>query len=211
MNCKIVSMFDDSHLKLHEVSKKSIKHFCDISGFSCDFFRVPDDFERPPAWYKLKVILEILKTYDGYVIWMDADSVIHNNDVNIESYLDESKLYIVRDFNNINTGFFIVKTCQEIIDFFEKAWSMTEYVDDGHTGQWEQKAIIHLYDYNYLKCQSFTKELDQDIFNSYPMEHYGREKNSKGCITDKSFTCHFPSLPLDTRLDLMKKYINIEQ
>ena len=205
-------MFNDSHLKLHEVSKKSIKHFCDISGFSCDFFRVPDDFERPPAWYKLKVILEILKTYDGYVIWMDADSVIHNNDVNIESYLDENKLYIVRDFNNINTGFFIVKTCQEIIDFFEKAWSLTEYVDARGCqpiGQWEQKAIIRLYDDNYLECQSFTKELDQDIFNSYPMEHYGKEKNSKGSISDKSFTCHFPSLPLDTRLDLMKEYSNI--
>lgn len=206
MNCKIVSMFNDSHLKLHEVSKKSIKHFCDLSGISCDFFRIPSDFERPPAWYKIKVILDLLKTYDGYIVWMDADSVIHNNDTSIGSYLDENKLYIVKDFNQINTGFFIVKTCQETIDFFEKVWSLTEYID--HIW-WEQAAIIHLHDDNYLECQSFTKYLDQGIFNSYPMEYYGKEKKFKGCISDKSFTCHFPALPLNLRLDLMKKYSNI--
>jgi hypothetical protein len=206
MNCKIVSAFNEYHLKLHEVSKKSINYFCALSGVSCEFFRIPNDFERPPAWYKIKVILDAIKKYDGYIVWMDADSVIHNNDVSIESYLDKNKFYIVKDFNQINTGFFIVKSCKEIVDFFEKVWSLVEYID--HIW-WEQAAIIHLYDNNYLKCQSFTKELDQDIFNSYPIAYYEKGEKAKGCISEKSFTCHFPSLPLDLRLSLMKKYSNV--
>lgn len=206
MNLKIISAFNKSHQDLHEISKKTIINYCDLNHHDYEFFEIPSNFNRPPAWYKIKIILDSLREYNGYIIWMDADSLILNFSINLNKFIDNNILYLACDFNDKNSGFMIIKSNKKTINFFEKVWTMEEYT---HHMWWEQAAIIDLYNKNYNNCQSFIKILDQDIFNSYPMEYYGRPKFSKGDVSKKSFTCHFPSLPINLRLDLMNKYYNM--
>lgn len=205
MKIKFLSAFNENFKELHDISKISIEKFCINQGFSFEFYKI-ENFDRPAAWYKIKLIIEELKLNDGYIIWMDCDSMILNSNFDILKHIDNLNLfYIGSDFNGINTGFMIIKCCQQMIDFFEKVWSMTEYLE--HCW-WEQAAIRNLYESNYQNCVEYSKILDQNIFNSYPMQFFGYENNAEGSISNQSFTCHFPSLPLQLRIQLMREYLN---
>lgn len=202
---KFLTACDSNFFELSDISGPTVREFCHKNGYGFSEILI-DNFSRPPAWFKIQLILRELGGDYDYLVWIDSDAAILKNDFNIFENIDSNKLiHFGSDFNGINSGFFIVKDCGFSLQFFTEAWGMTEYL---HHIWWEQAAIIDLYEKNYLDCQKKIEILDQSIFNSYPMEFFARHKGVYGDISDKTFVCHFPSLPLDMRKNLMKDTID---
>jgi len=82
-----------------------------------------------PCWNKIPAILENLSRYK-YLIWVDADIIINNFDIKIESFIeDESSinLYICYDINLhkecINSGVMIIKNTEWSKNLFTRVWN----------------------------------------------------------------------------------------
>ena len=100
---------------------------------------------RPHAWSKIRLLQKYLESYN-YLMWIDADVLIMNQERTIEEYirlLPADKFILVgRDINNLNTGVIILRNCPLAHEFLKDVWNKTEYLNHEW---WEQAAIIDLY------------------------------------------------------------------
>jgi hypothetical protein len=95
------------------------------------------------------------------------------------------------------------KSCDFSSAVLNKIWSMNEkYLN--HIW-WEQAALIELLEENFENINESTEFVEQSILNAYELDYYGFVDRS-GQINEKSFVCHFPSLRMDIRIKLIKKY-----
>lgn len=126
------------------------------------------DNSRPRAWSKIKLLLKCLEEGYDYAVWLDADTLIMNHNITLEDIIKHSQgkdIMVARDNYNFNTGVLFVKNTQWSIDFLNEVYKQTQYIDHGN---WEQTAIIHLYDTNAMNSQNhFCVIRDQTLFNSY--------------------------------------------
>ena len=103
------------------------------------------DPTRAHSWSKIRILQKYIKDYD-YIVWMDADVLIMNQNRNIEDFiqlLPENKFLLIgRDFNNLNAGIFVMKNCPLAHEFLDDVWSKTQYLNHEW---WEQAAIIELH------------------------------------------------------------------
>ena len=103
------------------------------------------DPTRAHSWSKIRILQKYIKDYD-YIVWMDADVLIMNQNRNIEDFIqllpENNFLLIGRDFNNLNAGIFVMKNCPLAHEFLDDVWSKTQYLNHEW---WEQAAIIELH------------------------------------------------------------------
>ena len=203
MHLKIISSYNERYKSISDLSFSTVLSFCEKHNFKCERFLI-NQFSRPPAWFKIfQLIKEIESSTEDYFVWIDADAIIYNMDFDLKFLLsDNQDLYIAKDLNNFNTGVFIIKNCDFNLNLLKKMYSMIQY--DNHIW-WEQAAFIDLFESNYENIQSRVKIVDQSILNAYDYRYYGLDEFYNGHYNKNSFTVHFPSLPLETRLKLMKK------
>jgi hypothetical protein len=204
LKVKIISAYNKNFKEVSDLSFATIEAFCEKSFFDCERFFI-DDIKKTAAWSKIKILLENIdpKHYD-YILWIDADAIILNQDFYLKDMIDTTKiLHISRDFNNINSGVMLWKSCELSRLILEKVWSLREKYH--HHKWWEQAAIIELFEMNFKNIMQNTKMVKQSIFNAYEMSYYPTS-SVIGQINEKSFICHFPSLGMKTRIELIKKY-----
>jgi hypothetical protein len=202
---KIISAFDENMRGLSDLSFSSVEKFCKKQGVDCERFLI-ENFERPAPWFKILLLINQLKdnNYD-YIMWIDADACINNLDFDITNILQDHKsFYISRDFNNFNSGVFIVKNTPFITDLLHKIYSMSQYIN--HIW-WEQAAFIDLYEQNYMSLQEEVCLVKQKILNAYDYRHYGYNANQEGNFDKESFVVHYPSLPYNVRFQEIKNII----
>lgn len=125
------------------------------------------DKSRPIAWSKIKMIEKYLPNYD-YIFVSDADVIIMNDDIKIESfiekYMNQKILLVSKDWQNINTGNIIIKNCDEIYSLMKNIWKQTQFLNHGW---WEQAAFIHLYNSN-AEIRDYTYVLEEShLINAY--------------------------------------------
>lgn len=159
------------------------------------------DHTRDYQWSKIPVILQFIKDYD-YIVWIDADSFIMNNDVKLETFITRmeernKKLMYASDGHWVNTGVMFIKNCSEIVDFFNEAWNRTNEICH------EQGAIDVLWRHNWKQCKEWIEITpDQTEYNScWYKFRWGQ------------FILHFPgffdeSLPKREN-DCLKKMMNL--
>ena len=102
------------------------------------------DASRPPSWSKLLLAKKYLPTCD-YFMWVDADTIITNNDARIEDFIGlmgDRPLLIGRDFNDLNCGVIIMRNTPDVFAFLDRVWARTEYI---HDTWWENRAIVKIY------------------------------------------------------------------
>jgi hypothetical protein len=202
---KIISAFDENMRELSDLSFSSVEKFCKKHDIDCERFLI-ENFDRPAPWFKILLLIDQLKNNDyDYIMWIDADACINNLNFDISSILQENKsFYISKDFNNFNSGVFIVKNTPFIADILQKIYSMSEYIN--HIW-WEQAAFIDLYEQNYMSLQDNTCLVKQNILNAYDYSHYGYNRNKEGNFDEYSFVIHYPSLPYNVRFQEIKNII----
>jgi len=159
--------------------------------------------ELPPSYLKI-IYMRTYLQYNEWILWIDTDAVIKNTEFDIESIVKPNKyIYLSKDINGINSGVMLIRKSQATIDFLNKVWSIRE--EFVNHKWWEQGAIMKLYEENAFRLNEITEFVPQHIFNAYEYSRYSLEYK-EGEICDNTFIAHFPALPFDTRLELIKKY-----
>lgn len=134
-------------LSIGEFYKKSTvlgtlskKKYCDLYGYDfVDDETYPETYDenKHPAWSKLNIIKKCLSLnkYD-IVVWMDADTLIMNAEIKLESFIDRylgDKLFLLsRDNGNfINTGVWFIRTTnlEYTIDMLDRVYRNEHNID----------------------------------------------------------------------------------
>ena len=169
---------------------KSKQAYCEKNGY--DFYRLCEtlDQTRPLAWSKIKAVQQVLKDYD-WVFWTDADSVIMNDNVLLEDFIDPNSHFIIcydHCSEDVNSGQFLIKNTDKAMHFLNTVYAKDEYIN--HI-LWENRAIMDVIKEPEFG-EGFTKILPQRMMNSFV---YGiHNENPEACYEPGDFIVHLPGL-----------------
>ncbi len=113
----LIITFDDrpqvTYIKLHN---KSFQNYCELNNIEYKYESVYNkNLNNNPYWYKIYLTKFYLDTNDyDYVMWVDSDTMIMNNSVDLNKLLNSysSDLFLCDDnqiIQKINAGIFIIK------------------------------------------------------------------------------------------------------
>ena len=193
----LLTAHDEAQREVAELSSPNKATYCRRHGY--DFVQRTDGFDRsrPPAWSKIRFLLEALPYYD-WVFWSDADSLVTDPACPLEWFLDEQGYHVIlphddlgMGVNHVNTGNWFVRNSPWAQRFLEDAWAQTDFL---HDRLWENRAVIHLVERQDLSRQ--VQIVTQRRFNSYPGNH-----------PPGDFIIHFADMPNDRRVAMMRQAI----
>ena len=159
---KIISAYDDRFLKIGKISELSIKKYAKHFKYDYQIYKIKKFKERPPAWFKIKVLIENLEkdNYD-YIIWIDSDAFFCRYKNIIDYIYRDKNLSLVFHnvlslkknketyLNNIiyapNTGFMVFKNCDWSRNFLELIWNQKKFI---HHPNWDNAAVYSILGYN---------------------------------------------------------------
>ena len=148
--------------------------------------------DREIQWTKILLILKFLEQkepYYDYLVWIDADIIILNQELSLEGFIERlmngKDIMYSKDFGGwVNNGVIFIKNTPRSYDYFKESWNHTNEICR------EQGSMDMLYRYNWNNCQSFI-EITQDHREYNPIWHqykYGM------------FLMHFPGCGEPNRL-----------
>lgn len=113
--------FENRKDKYTELHNKNIQNYCDKWNYKYFFY---DKCEDNVYWCKMYMVLNALKSGDyDYVMWMDSDSVIKNNNISLNSIVNKysSDIFVTYDnkYSVFNAGIFIIKNSPIGISYME--------------------------------------------------------------------------------------------
>ena len=146
--------------------------------------------DRPPSWDKIKYLQKHIDNYD-WIFWTDSDSVIVNDKVRLETFIDTEKDLVIQldeasdKTKAINAGQIFLRNSEWGKWFLEEAWNNEKYGTSIDHSDWEQariKAIIGDRGEKFPDKVRVYKDLDSG-FNVVPSRatfdtfivHYRRE------------------------------------
>ena len=135
------------------------------------------DETRAPSWSKIPLILQYLKDNPGceWFFWLDADALIMNYNVKLETLVDPDKDFVIGDdkpghpnpWPLANAGVFLIRNCPASLRFLQSVWdrkNMPDYED----GNWEQMAVREM----MVKTPDLRwKIIPRRRFNSFQAEY----------------------------------------
>ena len=123
---------------------------------------------RHPVWYKLPLMLDLLKTYDD-VLWLDSDLVIVDGREDLPfpaDYWQAMVFHHTGDGEVPNCGMWYVR--KPMIEYLERAWNMTKYLND----RWrEQSAMIDQMGYVDIVRPVYLKEPTELYKHTYELDN----------------------------------------
>jgi len=168
--------------------------YCKKWGYGFEDDETVYDTSRHPAWSKVRILQKCLNAVDengtkkyDFVVWMDADTLVMNEDIKLESFIDkylsdDSKHFLVSRDNGyrINTGVWFLRNSEYAADILEKVWDNTTL---GEQQYWEQGSFCYFHDTNQYNLRYHTVDLSTD---------YQKEFNCSYCFyTWGYFLVHF--------------------
>jgi len=114
--------------------------YCERHGyrFACPRERRSD---RPPSWEKLLILADATRESD-WAWWIDADAIITNPEIRLESLASlDVDMVIAADENGLNCGVFGLRSCPWSRLLLADAWECDQFIEHSW---WEQAAIRHL-------------------------------------------------------------------
>lgn len=116
----LVVTFDNRKSDMLDIHNNNVSQYCHIHNYTYIYLdEYKTDLNLPIYWKKIQVVQGFLNSseYD-YVMWMDSDTIILDNNIRIESMInDKDSIYIGTDDNRsledqyigANAGVFIIK------------------------------------------------------------------------------------------------------
>jgi len=195
----LLTGYDAAQRELAAISSPNKAEYCRRHGYS--FLERTDGFDprRHPVWGKVKFLRELLPAYD-WLFWSDADSLILRPSTPLELFLPDDRdpdppdvVIGFEDFGlgvfHINAGQFFVRNSRWSRKFLDDWYAVDQFEDDALR---EQRALIHLIESRDLSSR--VRLVPQRRFNSYPINY-----------RDGDFLLHFPDIPMEARLRLMRR------
>lgn len=154
------------------------------------------DSSRHPAWSKIILLQDVLKNKNySWVFWTDADSLIMNKDIKLETMVDNNyDLIITADWNGMNTGQFFVKNNDWSLSLLERVYARKDLLNHQF---FEQQGIVE------ESIGGRVKIVPRSTFNSYgfwiPPEYKIFD------YKEGDFLIHFPGVRAELG-DSMRKF-----
>jgi hypothetical protein len=223
---KILSAYDDNFSEIGAISEKSIRLYAMLHNAD---FEVRRNFPigRPPAWAKVRFLIdEIRKGEHEFLLWIDADACFVRGDADILSCVrPEKDLFLVNHrvnggmltnfpgvhayFERPNTGLILARSSRWSLEFLERVWNKTEYMNHpwwenaalmAEIGYWQE--ISHGVKPNQPDQRTLSKIGWLPLeWNSVPTEVNGEPAG----ITQKPIILHFAGMPNESRKREMKR------
>ncbi|CAK1356716.1 unnamed protein product [Cercospora beticola] len=151
----------------------------------------------PGLWTKESYLLEILlhelakpdrSTRLSWLVWFDADTIIMNNRIPLETFLPpddqepkgfahEIQMLYTRDWNGLNNGVFFLRVSQWSVEFLSAVLAFRTFKPDEELRFTEQSAME-----NVMRMKKFEKgvvEVPPMWFNSYEPDEGKKEKGEE--------------------------------
>ena len=178
--------------------------------------------EKEYSWEKLPFIEELLnKNYD-YIIWIDADAIIHIDSPPLENVIKEHVKYnfifsgdaFIRLNNNteftqklvdINCGIFFVKNTNYSKNLI-RHWYQHTY-EQLHPIWWEQNNMIYMIKNNILDIQNNCYIIPYNILQYFTEDHKKFFYIKKYGLKDKAFVFHMAGSTKEYRLNIVNKIL----
>lgn len=152
------------------------RDYCERHGYTFYNYKTIEE-KWSPEWSKVIYCLKHLKEHD-WIFWSDADAMITNYNIKLESIIDNNFDVIVsNDIGGMNTGSFLIKNSRWSYDFLKKLYSLREEYENGNRSfrsnqpnQFtDQDAMVNLFNENWNNTKQHFKFIEKRIFNSYAM------------------------------------------
>jgi hypothetical protein len=226
---KIISAYDPDFEALGAISSKSIALYSALHGCDFEVFR-NIDFDRPAPWAKIRHLIdEVGRQRYEYILWVDADACFVRGDRSLLAGLAGDKdIWMVNHLCTLfpfdehpglfmqserpNTGVLLVKTSAWSLEFLERVWDQTEYINHFW---WEQAAFHKLMGFNFeitngkMKNQPVPEVMEHigwldDCWNCVPTSLDGGK--GKPVVTNslEPVIMHFAGMKRELRLNEMR-------
>lgn len=179
----IVSLYDAGYSHIGKYSDLNKAKYAKKHGYDIFLYHKSFDLLRPTAWSKILAVQKQLANYD-WIFWTDADSLIVNSDIKLESFIDPAyDIILSREHNwdgiqidnhifkidgiSFNTGHFLIKNSDWSTKMLNQIWKQEKFINCN--GWWEQAAFLNLYN-NDTTIKSHMKLLPQRALNSCLIE-----------------------------------------
>lgn len=205
----IVTLYDKGYAEIAKYADLNKKAYAKKHNYSLFIYKDKEEWldpSREAVWNKIPVIQKWLKDYD-WVFWTDADALIMNDAIELESLIDENyDIVVPQDFRGINLGNFLVKK-SAWTDQFLKEW----YLPKNYTklGFMEQDVFTKLYKKSE-DVRAHIKIVPSRVMNSYiAIVCNLAPAQRKECLYQPGdFIVHFAGLPKPNKKNLMQEWYN---
>jgi hypothetical protein len=147
----VVTAYNDAYTREGPLTDENKRAYCELHGYDFFSYNPATDTRlfsilglktRAAAWVKLFAVNRLWKDYD-WVFWTDADSIIMNTSIKLETLVENlpaSKVLVMpRTWEDrVTTGNFFARYSKASEDIFTRVWSMDEWA---HTCDWEESAL----------------------------------------------------------------------
>ena len=159
------------------------QHYAEKHGYTLVDASSLIDPQRPPAWSKIRAVQSLMKSNQcDWIFWMDADTVITNSSIRLESILPqdpEIDFLVTMDRRfTANSGAWLMRAqstfCQQ---FLQDWWDMKTWVrEPGLSLSGDNAAFGHLMD-QHLPGSKNIQMVPRCTFNSFGV--YLQEERAK--------------------------------
>lgn len=181
----IVSLYDQGYKHIGQYSDENKKKYAEKHGYDVFIYHNALDATRPAAWSKILAIQKHLKDYD-WIYWSDADSLIMNTDIKLESFIDDNvDLIISKECYHgfLNTGSFLIKNTGWSHILLKRIYDQSQFINHS---LWEQKALAYLLQVDKT-ILAHLKIVEQRVLNS----NYGYTNAIRCWYKKGDFIVHF--------------------
>ena len=195
----ICTAWNSAYAKIGEICSESIlQHIGRVeagggTGITFVSRLIPDDYPRPPSWFKLELVRELLAT-NPRVLWIDCDALlVDQTDIRLFfGIFDMADLLISRDENGLNAGVMGWKSGGPANELLDKVEGLSgEFLN--HLW-WETAALNKLYQEGSWGSAQII-EAPKEAFNAYTSE-----------LCPATRILHFAGFPYDDRIKLMEAW-----
>jgi len=204
----VLSMWDQAQADLAQITAPNKAAYCQRRGYAWLPCTSGFDPSRPVAWSKLLFLQRHLPDYE-WIMWSDADSLITNPAIKIESLIrTKADLVITMDKVGFNSGSFLIRNSSWSLAFLAEAWSLPAQpaalhgFDIWSDRLWENRAFVQLL--LAFRHRRHTQVLPQRRLNSYLADTQRPDENADHQPGD--FVLHLPGTAHEKRLSVLSKY-----
>lgn len=197
-----LNTYDQNYKKVADLFRHNKMEYCVKNGY--DYLEVVREAypNKHAAYNKFLVTLEYLPYYD-WIFYNDVDSIIMNQNIKLESLLDENYKFIISyDINGLNSGMWFAKNStfanNFLVDCFEKSGF------ENYKGWADQISLANCYLYSGEAMQNI-KLVQQAQFNSYIYDNFYFEDTKtkafypQGKYKTGQFMLHLCGMDYETR------------
>lgn len=207
---KVLVHFTPSWRELSFITLPIMELYCDKHGYGSNVYECTP-YQNYTGKEKIKHILEGLNENDIALV-MDADAIITNLTIPIESFLEEGKdFYVTKHVWHINTGVFIIRKTKWAVKFLHY---LLENIGKDFVHCEQDAAIKYMTENphdNHIKLLPHPSINSMD-YSLYP-EHKDVTEPEQGMWEKGQFILHLAGIGMDKRKEILtdiKQYIIYE-